>query len=294
MEKTGKRKQRQVFHDAVYDSPVIKNLPGYAVKYFGLDLKRLDMDSFCVWTGVLLIRKKLGLDEIYQAKAVYHLFRNGLIVARYKQPVRGGQAIGRVYTREVLPSEIPAKSQIDREIKKLCGSASRPKNLYKLYEKISMKAYMQIQESLHANAKKGEKAYMQTQESLHATVPERGGSGLISKDLSGLSGKNSKKKDPDYLKALKGLKPIDRVPGQVLREVLVATSRFEKIGPQENKMICSLGELNVDSRTVERACKAFKRAQRKHNLKGPWKEDELYKLIELVRYQYAVVQKPLN
>ncbi|MBA7642494.1 hypothetical protein ES703_50189 [subsurface metagenome] len=290
----GNRKKRQDFHDAVCDSPIFKNLPGYTAKYFALDLKRLDMDSFQVWIGARLIREKIGQNEIMQAKSIYHLFRNGLVVGRYKEPKTGGQAIGREYTREVPTSGLTARSEINQEIRKLCGSVSRPKNLYKLYEKIPMKAYTHLQESVHTNAKKDNKAYTQMQESVHTSVPKTGTSFDLKRTNLNRSSPKSEKKDPDYLKILKNKKPNEPASADDLKQVCVSASRFEQFGQRHYKDLAPLLEMGVTCETLGRAAMAFKRAQRKNNLKGPWGVGELYKLIEAVKYQHAVIQKPLN
>ncbi len=294
MLKISKRKKRQDFMDAVFKGPTGKNLPGYAVKYLNHDAVYINWDTYSVFCSVRSIKKAVGLDDMYQAKAFYHLFRNKVIICRYEQPIRGGITIGRIYARKISTSKIPSKSKIDQEIKKLCGSVSRPKNLHKLYNKVSM----QIHKSVNANTVKRQckhrKVSMQKHESVNANVPGSDGTGLTDLTVKQVLTEKEQKKNLYYLKTLTGKKENDLMPDGEIKPFFSAVSQVEDIGQVHHSQLAKVMEMNITAGTFHRSAVAFRRVQKKRNPKGPYTDHDFNILLETVKLEHSRTVKILN
>lgn len=294
MIKTGKRKKRQDFMDAIAKGPILKNLPGYACKYLNHDVAHINWDTYSVFCSIRSIKKAVGLDDMYQAKAFYHLFRNKLIICRYEHPIRGGVTAGRIYTRKISRSKIPERTEIDQEIKKLCGSVSRPKNLHKLYKKVSMQKHESVNANTGKRQCKNRKVSMQKQESVNANVPKSDGTGLTDLTVKQVLTKKEQKKDLYYLKTLKDKKPNDVMPDQEIKPYFSAVSQFEDIGQTQHAQLAEVLEMNVTAETLHRSAVAFRRGQKKVNPKGPYTLWDFNTLVKIVKLEHSKAAKFLN
>ncbi|MBA7646907.1 hypothetical protein ES703_54673 [subsurface metagenome] len=327
MSKYSGRKIRQDFQGAVCKSLVYKNLPAYAVKYFMFDIERLDIKSFRTYWGKRTFKKEIGQNEIMQAKSIFHLFRNGLIKARYKQPIKGGYTIGRIYAKEVPTSGITARTEIDQEIKKLCGRIDRPKNLSLLYNKIPMLVDTQSQVSGHTIPKKDDLVDTQSQFSGHTVVPKSDTSfksisnnlGLSlstakKQDLNSLNNThtketkkeessstvgqeylgNKKKIELDYLEKIENKDVFEKATAQDLKEWFVCTSRFETFGQEHHGALAQFIEGGVNFGTLARAGMTYRRKMHKRGQRRTGKKEDFLMLIEAVKNEHAVIAKPLN